>query len=138
MRKSMTVLATMAMATVMVFSTGSGTRATAQGNELGQIIFENTLYGMGIGTLIGGALLLTTEKPGEHLDYISYGLLAGGLVGVGIGAYEVNVLYVDNGMSGVYVSTQPQPKLGLQMPSLSLSSSFESAAVSLNFLDYNF
>lgn len=133
MRKKIIVL-TMAM--TMVFSTGAG----AKGNELGQIIFENTLYGMGIGTLIGGALLLTTDKPTQHLDYITYGLLIGGVVGIGIGAYEVNVLYVDNGLSGVYVSSEPQPSLGLQMPTmaLALSPSLDAPALKFNILDYNF
>ena len=111
---------------------------TARGSDLGRIIFEDTLYGMGIGALVGGALTLTTDKPADHLNYLSYGLLAGGLVGIGVGAYEVNVLYADNGLSGTYVSNEPVETLGFQIPSLALGFDQAKTSFDLTMLSYNF
>jgi len=62
-------------------------------------LFENTLYGGLVGTLVGGALLVFTSKPSDHLDYLSIGAASGVLAGV---AYTVakpakSLLAVENG-----------------------------------------
>jgi hypothetical protein len=49
-------------------------------------LFENTLYGGLAGTLVGGALLAFTHKPGDHLEYLSYGAASGVIAGV---AYSI-------------------------------------------------
>lgn len=48
-------------------------------------IFEDALYGGLAGTLVGGALLAFTSKPGNHLDYLSFGAAAGVLAGSAYG-----------------------------------------------------
>lgn len=47
-----------------------------------QELFENTLYGALVGTLVGGALLAFTDKPSDHLDYLTIGAASGVLAGV--------------------------------------------------------
>jgi len=49
-------------------------------------LFDNSLYGGLVGTLVGGALLVFTSKPSDHLDYLSIGAATGVLSGV---AYTV-------------------------------------------------
>jgi hypothetical protein len=49
-------------------------------------LFENSLYGGLAGTLVGGALLAFTHKPGDHLEYLYYGAASGVIAGV---AYSV-------------------------------------------------
>jgi len=62
-------------------------------------LFENTLYGGLVGTLVGGALLAFTNKPSDHLDYLTIGAASGVLAGV---AYTVakpakSLIAVENG-----------------------------------------
>jgi len=45
-------------------------------------LFENSLYGGLAGTLVGGALLVFTKKPSDHLDYLAVGAATGILAGV--------------------------------------------------------
>lgn len=45
-------------------------------------LFENSLYGGLVGTLVGGALLAFTHKPSDHLDYLAVGAATGVLAGV--------------------------------------------------------
>ena len=45
-------------------------------------LFENSLYGGLAGTLVGGALLVFTKKPSDHLDYLAVGAATGVLAGV--------------------------------------------------------
>lgn len=62
-------------------------------------VFENGLYGGLAGALVGGALLVFTEKPGDHLDYIAYGAAGGVLVGAGYGLAKTSrsLLTYENG-----------------------------------------
>jgi hypothetical protein len=62
-------------------------------------LFDNSLYGGLVGTLVGGALLVFTKKPSDHLDYLSIGAATGVLAGV---AYTVarpakSLLAIENG-----------------------------------------
>jgi len=62
-------------------------------------LFENTLYGGLVGTLVGGALLAFTNKPSDHLDYLTIGAASGVLAGV---AYTVarpakSLIAIENG-----------------------------------------
>jgi len=45
-------------------------------------LFENSLYGGLAGTLVGGALLVFTKKPSDHLEYLAVGAATGVLAGV--------------------------------------------------------
>ena len=68
-------------------------------------LFENSLYGGLVGTLVGGALLVFTSKPSDHLDYLSIGAASGVLAGV---AYTVarpakSLLAFENGTIKVAV-----------------------------------
>jgi len=47
--------------------------------------FESAFYGGLVGTLVGGALLVFTKHPGDHLDYLAYGAAGGVLGGAGFG-----------------------------------------------------
>jgi len=48
-------------------------------------IFEDAFYGGLVGALAGGALLVFTNKPGDHLDYVYYGAAGGVLAGAAYG-----------------------------------------------------
>jgi hypothetical protein len=52
-----------------------------------KVVFEDSLYGGLIGTLVGSATLAFTHKASDHLDYISYGAAAGVIAGTGIGLF---------------------------------------------------
>lgn len=47
--------------------------------------FESAFYGGLVGTLVGGALLVFTKHPSDHLDYLAYGASGGVLLGTGFG-----------------------------------------------------
>ncbi|MBV5341229.1 MAG: hypothetical protein J0665_17015 [Deltaproteobacteria bacterium] len=48
-------------------------------------VFTDAFYGAAIGGLVGGALMIFTNKPGDHLNYIAYGAASGVLVGTAYG-----------------------------------------------------
>lgn len=62
-------------------------------------LFENAFYGGLVGTLVGGAFLAFTKKPGDHLDYLSIGAATGVLAGVGYSAAKQSksLFAIDNG-----------------------------------------
>ncbi len=62
-------------------------------------IFENAFYGGLAGTLVGGALLAFTKKPGDHLDYLSVGAASGVLAGAAYGLVKSSRAFaeIDNG-----------------------------------------
>lgn len=70
-------------------------------------IFENGLYGGLAGALVGGALLVFTEKPGDHLDYVAYGAAGGVLVGAAYGVAKTSrsLLTYENGNVKVAMPT---------------------------------
>jgi len=61
--------------------TGMATPCLAAENVF-RDLFENSLYGGLAGTLVGGALLVFTRKPSEHLDYLAVGAATCVLAGV--------------------------------------------------------
>lgn len=48
-------------------------------------VFTDAFYGAGIGALIGGALMVFTDKPSDHYKNIAYGAAAGVLAGTAYG-----------------------------------------------------
>lgn len=63
----------------------SATPARAKSCELGETIFRDTLYGMGVGAIVGGVYLLTRVSSIDGSDVIS-DLATASLVGAGVGA----------------------------------------------------
>ena len=61
--------------------------------------YENAFYGGMLGALIGGALMVFTKKPGDHLDYLYYGAAGGVLVGAGYGVVKSSrsLVSIENG-----------------------------------------
>ena len=51
-------------------------------------LFEDAFYGGLAGTLVGGAVLAFTHKPGDHLDYLAYGAATGVIIGTTYGAVK--------------------------------------------------
>jgi len=66
--------------TVLAFSTQARAADDAMSNTL-----TDALYGGAIGALVGTAVLLLTDKPGDHVDYILTGAGVGILGGVAYG-----------------------------------------------------
>ncbi|GFE58663.1 hypothetical protein [Geobacter sp. AOG1] len=62
-------------------------------------IFENAFYGGLAGTLVGGALLVFTHRPSDHLDYLSVGAASGVLAGAAYGLAKSSRAFaeIDNG-----------------------------------------
>jgi len=62
-------------------------------------LFDNALYGGLVGTLVGGALLVFTHTPSDHLDYLSIGAASGVLAGVAYTAVKPakSLIAIENG-----------------------------------------
>ena len=62
-------------------------------------LFENTLYGGLVGTMVGGAFLAFTHKPKDHLDYLAFGAATGVLGGVTYSVVKqtMSVVSIDDG-----------------------------------------
>lgn len=48
-------------------------------------VFTDAFYGAAIGGLVGGAIMIFTTKPLDHLNYVAYGAASGVLVGTAYG-----------------------------------------------------
>lgn len=61
--------------------------------------FESAFYGGLAGALVGGALLVFTKHPKDHLDYMGYGAAGGILVGATYGIVKTTraLAEYDNG-----------------------------------------
>jgi hypothetical protein len=62
-------------------------------------IFEDAFYGGLAGTLVGGALMVFTHKPADHLDRLGYGAAGGVLVGATYGIVKSSraLAQIENG-----------------------------------------
>lgn len=62
-------------------------------------VFEHSMYGGLAGGLVGAALLVFTNKPADHLDYIAYGAAGGVLVGAayGVATTSRSLAEIENG-----------------------------------------
>jgi hypothetical protein len=61
---------------MVVLSAGRAGAAEDRGLEN---IFKDTYYGAAIGGLLGAAVMIFTDRPADHFNYIAYGL-AGGVI----------------------------------------------------------
>lgn len=50
-----------------------------------ETVFKDGFYGGMAGVLVGGAILVFKDHPGDHLNYLSYGAAIGVFVGVTFG-----------------------------------------------------
>lgn len=69
--------------------------------------FENAFYGGMLGALVGGALIVFTHKPSDHIDYLYYGAAGGVLVGAGYGVMKSSksLVSIENGNVKVAMPT---------------------------------
>jgi hypothetical protein len=58
-----------------------------------KIIFEDVVWGLCIGTLVGGATLAFVDHPGDHLDRIAQGASIGVIGGMCFGFYEISPVF---------------------------------------------
>ncbi|KAA0258359.1 hypothetical protein FHQ18_04150 [Deferribacter autotrophicus] len=77
---------------VLVFVFMVGVFSNSYAETRGGVILQDTAYGALTGAIIGTALLVFQEDPGDHLEYITYGAAAGAIVGAIYGVYEATAL----------------------------------------------
>ncbi|MDD2367279.1 MAG: hypothetical protein PHN84_14065 [Desulfuromonadaceae bacterium] len=70
---------------ITVFSVFSSTTSAFASDTTITEVFTDAFYGGAIGALVGGALMVFTKKPADHLNFIAYGAATGVLVGTGYG-----------------------------------------------------
>ena len=70
------------MTLVSLLSTASS--AFAADDTLREV-FTDAFYGAAIGGLVGGAFMVFTKKPFDHVNYVAYGAASGVLVGTAYG-----------------------------------------------------
>lgn len=80
MKRIRQIVAIMALITTLT----SASSSWADDVSLREVL-QDALYGVGIGALVGGALMVFTKKPADHLDYIAYGAASGILAGTAYG-----------------------------------------------------
>lgn len=68
------------------------TVSTASAQDTMQTTLRNSLYGGVIGALLGAAVMLLTENPDDHLNYIPTGAAVGVLVGAAYGVATTGVM----------------------------------------------
>ena len=68
-----------------------------------ETIFKDGFYGGLAGALAGGAILAFTDKPGDHLNYISYGAAIGVIAGTVFGLAQTTkaMVQLENGRVAV-------------------------------------
>lgn len=82
----------------LVAMLGATTSAFAEENAF-RDTFMSAFYGGAVGALVGGALLVFTKKPADHLDYMGFGAAAGVLAGTAYGVAKSTraLASIDNG-----------------------------------------
>jgi len=91
-----------------------------------QNVFEDTLYGAGIGAVVGGAFMLISGKPSQHWDYLMIGTGVGVLGGVVYGTVVNSRAFAQLDHGEVH--------MGVPVPQVALEESTQgtSYAVSMN------
>jgi len=64
-----------------------------------ETILKDGFYGGLAGALVGGAILVFTDEPGDHLNYISYGAAIGVIAGTVFGIVQTSksMVQLENG-----------------------------------------
>jgi hypothetical protein len=76
----------------------SSQRVQADGDV--EDVLRDGFYGGLVGALVGGAVLLLTDNPEDHLDYLAYGAATGILLGTAYGVVQLSrraVAEIDHG-----------------------------------------
>jgi hypothetical protein len=73
------------VAVLTIFSCVSTASSACAADETIREVFTDAFYGGAIGGLVGGAIMVFTKHPVDHLNYIAYGAASGVLVGTSIG-----------------------------------------------------
>ncbi|MDF1555336.1 MAG: hypothetical protein P1P84_19860 [Deferrisomatales bacterium] len=68
------------------------TTTSALAQDRGRTVFLDTVYGVLTGAIVGGALTLTTDKPGDHLAWVGVGAAVGAVGGAVYGMYETTAM----------------------------------------------
>jgi len=68
------------LATLFVWILSSSGTARADDKTL-ENIFKNAYYGAAIGGLLGTAIMIFSDRPADHFNYIAYGLAGGVIAG---------------------------------------------------------
>lgn len=86
---------------------GTSTSALAVDENTVRETFTSALYGGAVGALVGGALMIFTHKPADHLDYIGMGAAAGVLAGTvyGVAKSTRALASIDNGSVRIAIPT---------------------------------
>lgn len=92
LKRSLTALSVVSIYTssFLAFSSKAHAAGGACSQSGGAIIFQDTLYGLGTGTLIGGLVLLTQDKHDNVAQKLATGGLIGAGLGLGFGFYDVS------------------------------------------------
>ncbi|HXN05896.1 MAG TPA: hypothetical protein VN944_02405 [Nitrospiria bacterium] len=84
---------------LIVFLSGAlvpGQSKAASSDKTLEIIFKDAYYGAALGGLLGVALMVFTDRPADHFDYIAYGLAGGVIAGTAYGmVYESSRSFVE-------------------------------------------
>ena len=65
---------------VMIFSVTLKESQAAEDRTL-ENVFKNAYYGAAIGGLLGTAVMIFSDRPADHFNYIAYGLAGGVIAG---------------------------------------------------------
>jgi hypothetical protein len=78
-------------------------KLTAAAENSFKTIFKDGFYGGLAGALAGGAVLAFTDKPGDHLNYLSYGAAIGVIAGTVFGLVQTTqaMVQLENGRIAV-------------------------------------
>ena len=79
-------------------------------------VFKNSYYGAAIGGLLGAAIMVFTDRPVDHLNYIAYGVAGGVIVGTvyGMTVQARSFADIDQGKVVLNLPT-PEIKLSSQV-----------------------
>ena len=83
------IIGALILSNCLLFSQPIQARDASCNYPAGQLVFNDTLYGVAIGTIMGGLAFLASERGDEYRQPLATGALAGATVGLGFGGYEV-------------------------------------------------
>lgn len=86
---------------------GTTTSAFAVDENAFRETFTSAFYGLSVGALVGTALMVFTDKPADHLDYIGFGAAAGALAGTvyGVARSTRSFASIENGKVKIAIPT---------------------------------
>jgi hypothetical protein len=96
--------------------------------DRGKTVLLDTVYGVLTGAIVGGALTLTQDDPGDHLSWIGVGAAVGAVGGAVYGMYETTSM----------AELDRDGNLRLAMPSLQIRDRGRSLESSVDVLRVRF